>query len=242
LDFLDRWGGLALKKVPITRSITGLNYSFLEWEDSKNFEVPDNIEGLPYEERERFKQLKQRAATEGKITGEQWRAAKNGSNRAFYEEIFELLNESSQEFEKLNRVVGERFQGQKPGMMSLKQALEGIGSIVKKIVEEKRELEPDPVTAVTAAAEPKVEETQADTVYTGSGPIRSRQEAVRLLAEVTAYFRRTEPHSPVSYLLQRAIHWCGLPLEKWLEEVVKDGGVLAQLRETLGIKADAGAR
>jgi type VI secretion system protein ImpA len=54
------------------------------------------------------------------------------------------------------------------------------------------------------------------------------------LAEVADFFRQTEPHSPVSYLVQRAVKWGNMPLESWLQEVVKDESVLSQIRETLG--------
>ena len=50
------------------------------------------------------------------------------------------------------------------------------------------------------------------------------------------FFRRTEPHSPVSYLVQRAVQWGHMPLENWLRDVIKDEAVLANLRDTLGLK------
>jgi type VI secretion system protein ImpA len=69
-----------------------------------------------------------------------------------------------------------------------------------------------------------------------SGTIQTRQEALRRLADIAEYFRLTEPHSPISYLVQRAIKWGNMPLDVWLEDVVKEESVLGQLRETLGIK------
>jgi type VI secretion system protein ImpA len=63
-----------------------------------------------------------------------------------------------------------------------------------------------------------------------------RAAALQQLAEVAAFFRRTEPHSPVSYLVQRAVQWGHMPLENWLRDVIKDEAVLANLRDTLGLK------
>jgi type VI secretion system protein ImpA len=34
--------------------------------------------------------------------------------------------------------------------------------------------------------------------------------------------------------VQRAVKWGGMPLDDWLQEVIKDETVLGQLRETLG--------
>lgn len=63
-----------------------------------------------------------------------------------------------------------------------------------------------------------------------------RPDALRRLAGVAEFFRRTEPHSPVSYLVQRAILWGEMPLESWLEEVINNEDVLGRVRETLGLK------
>jgi len=66
--------------------------------------------------------------------------------------------------------------------------------------------------------------------------VSTKAEALNALTLVAEYFRKTEPHSPVSYLVQRAISWGGMDLNEWLNEVIKDDSTLSQLREGLGIK------
>ena len=61
-----------------------------------------------------------------------------------------------------------------------------------------------------------------------------------MLSQVAEFFRKTEPHSPVSYLVQRAVKWGQMPLDVWLQDVIKDGGVLDGLRETLGLNTPSG--
>lgn len=70
------------------------------------------------------------------------------------------------------------------------------------------------------------------------GPIASRKQAFDRLKEVAEFLRRTEPHSPVSYLVQRAVKWGDMRLEDVLMELVKDDGVRRHLFETLGVKED----
>jgi type VI secretion system protein ImpA len=70
-----------------------------------------------------------------------------------------------------------------------------------------------------------------------SGAVRSRQEALKRLEEVARYFRQTEPHSPVAFLVQRAVKWGNMDLNGWLDDVIKDQAVLSQLRETLGLQS-----
>jgi type VI secretion system protein ImpA len=69
---------------------------------------------------------------------------------------------------------------------------------------------------------------------------QDRADALRRLAAVATYFRNTEPHSPISYLVQRAVRWGEMPLEQWLEDVIHDAGVLSTVRETLGLKESDG--
>jgi type VI secretion system protein ImpA len=67
------------------------------------------------------------------------------------------------------------------------------------------------------------------------GPLQSRAQALAQLREVAVFFRRTEPHSPVAYLADKAARWGDMPLHVWLRSVVKDGAALVLLEEILGV-------
>lgn len=45
-----------------------------------------------------------------------------------------------------------------------------------------------------------------------------------------------EPHSPVSYMLQKTIKWSQMPLHEWLTQVIKDEHPLQMLQDTLGVQ------
>lgn len=72
------------------------------------------------------------------------------------------------------------------------------------------------------------------------GPIRSREQAIRQLQEIGAFFRRTEPHSPVAYLAEKAAKWGTMPLHEWLRTVVKDDSALLRMEELLGVDPNTG--
>ncbi|MBC7455513.1 MAG: type VI secretion system protein TssA [Massilia sp.] len=72
-----------------------------------------------------------------------------------------------------------------------------------------------------------------------SGALQSRAQALAQLRSVAEFFRRTEPHSPVAYLAEKAANWGEQPLHVWLRGVVKDPSVLAQIEEMLGVPASA---
>lgn len=68
------------------------------------------------------------------------------------------------------------------------------------------------------------------------GPVRTREQALGQLRRVAEFFRRTEPHSPVAYLADKAASWGDMPLHVWLRAVIKDPGAIAGVEELLGAK------
>ncbi len=232
LSFMDVRVEIPLKRVRLTKSAGGVDYPYLEWEVSTKFDIPEKLEGLDADALNRASELRAKAEAEGKTTGEDWRKAKNATRRAFYEETYLLINQCWQEFQALDRVMDEKFGKHTPGLGIIKKTLDAIRSLLEKVVKEKRILEPDPVAD---AATGSTDGTGEGSSLASGGPLRSRTDALRQLAEVAQYFQRTEPHSPVAYLVQRAIKWGQMPLEIWLEDVIKDGTVLGHLKETLGL-------
>jgi type VI secretion system protein ImpA len=68
------------------------------------------------------------------------------------------------------------------------------------------------------------------------GAINTRAEAIAQLRAVAEFFRRTEPHSPVSYFADKAANAGEQDLHEWLRSVVKDPGSLSHIEELLGVK------
>ena len=68
------------------------------------------------------------------------------------------------------------------------------------------------------------------------GAIVSRSQAVAQLRSVAQFFRRTEPHSPVSYFADKAADAAEQDLHSWLRSVVKDQASMAHIEELLGVK------
>jgi type VI secretion system protein ImpA len=228
----------SIKEVPITGAHGRENYSYFQWQQSEEFDIPEVLESLDPEAQERIDELKQRAVTEGKVTSEDWRKSKQATRRAFYEVTYTSLNQCWEELQALDREMDEKFGRETPGLGELTKSLDEVRSLVEKLVKEKRILEPDApeIDGVIEEESNGSLENGNNSLSSSTGPVRSRQEAFRRLGEVSEYFRRAEPHSPVSYLIERAVRWGRMPLESWLEDVIKEAGVLDNLRETLGLK------
>jgi type VI secretion system protein ImpA len=236
----------ALRETPVTAG--GLGYA--RWEESNAFNVGPEVESDAADER------RARAAREGKITSEDWLKEKTLTPRSFYETAHATVAECVAEVAALDAVVDELYGRDAPSLTELKKSLEAVGGVVERIMKEKRLSEPWPGDDAAAAAAPAPGEARTHVAGNGdgaaghapapapapaavAGPIGTRQEAVRRLGEVAAYFRQTEPHSPVAYLVERAVKWSEMPLDVWLASVIKDSGVIRELRETLGVEGKA---
>lgn len=240
LAWVDRETAMLIQKAPIT--IDGWGYN--GYLDSKTFDIPVNLEGLPTEEQQKFTALKERVERENRCTAAKWEQAIAKTNRAFCEEVNVAFLECQEEYNKLNEAVEAKFdRNQAPSLPELRKIFEQIRVQHVALLEMKRAEEPDPADEVEG--EEGGEGTGAGRGAAGvSGPIGSRADALKRLTEIAAYFRRTEPHSPVSYLVNRAIQWGNMPLDSWLQDVIKDQNILAQIKQTLGFNtvSDSGGQ
>jgi type VI secretion system protein ImpA len=68
------------------------------------------------------------------------------------------------------------------------------------------------------------------------GAIETRAQAIAQLRAVAQFFRRTEPHSPVSYFAEKAANAGEQDLHTWLRSVIKDESSLSHIEELLGVQ------
>ncbi|HEY1042543.1 MAG TPA: type VI secretion system protein TssA [Telluria sp.] len=131
--------------------------------------------------------------------------------------------------EELERVVDERLGRDGPGLTAAKAAMSA--------------LERD-IVAGARAAGAGVEEEGGTAEAPASQPagfgaaVQSRAQALAQLRAIADFFRRTEPHSPVPYLADKAAEWGAQPLHEWLRSVIKDPASYAHVEELLGVRAE----
>lgn len=240
ISWLDTQCAFAVKKLPITQ---GAGYSYIDWQDAKRFQRPDNYDSLDEDQQERIDGEIARSEKDGVVTAELWKKARTQTRRQFCEETNYAIEECWAAYRDLNRVLEENFdRNQVPSMPELSKSLETVHDQVKKILQEKRLEEPDPSDDVdTEYTNGEVGEDGVPVGGGGGGPISGRADALKKLSEIASFFQRTEPHSPVAYLVQRAVKWGNMPLDSWLRDVIKDDGVLDQIRETLGVGSGYGS-
>lgn len=160
------------------------------------------------------------------------------SSVAFFVNIRDDLTEAVDTYRQLSRKLDELCGTyESPPTSNIINVLEEcLGAVTH--------LGKDKFPVADATVDESEEETPAgDTAQPGAaraakGPIASREQAFKQLLEISDYFRKAEPHSPVSYILQKAVKWGNMPLFELMQELIEDKNALENYRKLTGVKTE----
>ncbi|MDE1150596.1 MAG: type VI secretion system protein TssA [Azospirillaceae bacterium] len=142
-----------------------------------------------------------------------------------------------QAFRDLDRLLTERCGGEAPPTSTIANILEEVEDAVVFLTGLAEE---EAAPAAEAAATPKADAAAEDQGHDGprrpAKGITSREEALSLLDEIGQYFRRTEPHSPLSYTIADLVRRGRMPLPDLLAELLQDAGARNSLLTAAGIR------
>ncbi len=233
LAALDERLAVIVNELPLT---AGAKYSYNQYQEAKQFDIPENLAALEFDQQEKFNALRAQAETERKVTGEDWRKAKTATSYEFIAAHSELIAACWDQMQALDAVMDEKYARATPGLGGLKKSLNEIRTLMEIIGKEKRPLEAGGDNQVSEAGEDGGEGAPSGGggFSISAGSVRSRQDALRQIEKIAEFFRQTEPHSPVSFLLMRAVKWGNMPFELVWADLIKEGVALETMRETLG--------
>jgi type VI secretion system protein ImpA len=184
-----------------------------------------------------------------RVTDEQGRAdliAKNGfsvddiqtavdqSEQSFYVDLRDDVRDALEEYKRISQLLDERcgIHDSPPAsniIGTLSDILGAITHIAKLKLPQATE-QPADDTAHTDDAGPAAPGTP------NVGPVRSRDDAFRQLAQISEFFRQTEPHSPISYVIEKAVRWGNMPLGDLIHELIPDSGSRNTFSSLTGVK------
>lgn len=211
---------VAVKSIGIVPNAGGL----LSWQDYENTKMVD--EAKIQSDQSRYNDL----VEAGYINGAAWKAALDGASTVVLAEALEGIDACAAEVAEIVKICDEKLGEDTPSLYDLETLLGEMGDTFRPLVSVASGAEmPGEEGGVGAAA------TSGGAGPAAGGPLRSRAEALHALEEVAKFFSQTEPHSPISHLIRRAVRWGKMPLEELLQEVVKSPDALTHIWETLGI-------
>ena len=93
----------------------------------------------------------------------------------------------------------------------------------------------DESESVGQDSETGLAQKSTQTVDLAQAQVNNREDAFRMLLKASEFFRKTEPHSPVSYMLKQAVEFGRMDLPTLLEKLINDEDVLKNFSERVGI-------
>ena len=158
----------------------------------------------------------------------------------FFRGLVEDIQQALDEFTSLNVLLEEKCGNQPDGTSAappstairgaLQACLDRVNSLARHL------LHPD-APPVEDDANKLVEVRGDGNVPSAKGKGMTREDAFRALLQVADYFRKTEPHSPVSYALEQAVRWGRMSLPELLTELISDSNAREDLFRRAGIPA-----
>jgi type VI secretion system protein ImpA len=161
----------------------------------------------------------------------------------FLDDLMDDLHAALAECQSLEALFDEKCGEHAPSLRQVALILESIRGILHTHLSQ-REREkpaeaPPPVADVEAAPAESIEHLSEEHIPApkekGTGPIRSRADAYRMLQEAADYLAIIEPHSPTPYLVRRAINWGDMKLGQLLTELVQNRQDLDEILRLLQI-------
>lgn len=228
----------AIRTVPIIQQPGGISYSCYDY-DKGHDDVERLKAAVQAAKSEEQRGYAQSALEETRKLGEKIDQAVTAVPLSHFLALRDLVCQAWDAFQELDRSAAERYGVEGFTLGKVKAVLESCRDLLDALVRKKG--------GVGLRAEAVDERKQKEQVVMTtlvediaiSGELRTREEALKQLERVADFFRRTEPHSPVSYLVQRAARWGQMPLEEWLQEVIKNTDVLSEVKETLGLTKES---
>jgi type VI secretion system protein ImpA len=237
---LERLLTQAIDASPMTAKVDGESHAFWEW---KQVQVLfSNASRAKPEEKDAIlaEANTKKEAIEKAIVKTTWEFYDDGILQPLIrsQEILGELRETADRLFAAEPTFGE-MEDQVTGFSDLRKELDAVRMRVEGILDEKPAPPGKGRNAAPAAVAADASADASAAPRQGGGSMsedpENRADALRRLASIARFFQRTEPHSPVAYLVQRAVRWGEMPLENWLDEVIADHTVLNALRETLGL-------
>lgn len=145
------------------------------------------------------------------------------------------LTQCFEDLTQLTQALGSKMGPASPGLTGVRQALDDCRILVRQILKIKNP---------GGDGTPEGEHAEAGGAAVAGGPARpasSRAEAYRQLSQAAAVLQQLEPHSPIPYLIQRAVELGALPFPLLIKALIREQNVLAELSREFGLKDQAEA-
>lgn len=227
LAWFATYGARALQAMPLNDDAQA-PLTLAGWIDSRE------VDNLGRQNAEAY----QAALDEGRINGEAYDTRLLATSDQTIRDRLDQVQAARDAFTRFGTTSDGRMGRDAPSLAAIDDALKKIQQVYSRVATAKGlggAAVVDDAGEVAPAGGQAVVGGGGVALDLGAGSLASKEAALRAITEIAGFFRRTEPHNPVAYLLDRAVYWANMPLEQWLAEVVRDESTLSSIRERVGL-------
>lgn len=211
-----------IERVEITASPSTGKFAYFQYRDARN------VAALPPDQQERkFEQ--------GSISVDTFERAVAETPADFYQNLLDDVHACVDEFYKLTEFLDDKCGSQTPPTTNIRNALQELQEAIERIAKEKIFVPSDEGAADGGAGTTAAADGGSTGPGVAVGSIRTREDALRTLSLAAEFFRRTEPHTPLSFALDQVVRWGRMPLPALLSELIPDTTARDQLFRMVGI-------
>ncbi|MBU2870483.1 type VI secretion system protein TssA [Colwellia sp. E2M01] len=156
---------------------------------------------------------------------------------SFFIQLNKDIDDSILAFNRLSEVMDVAMGGDPQPTSYISAAIQACSICVKQLAENvlKKSAEEE---YVEEAEDTDNEMEKSESNLGINQQINSREKAIQNLDVIAAYFRKTEPHSPMSYAIEQVIRWSELSLPELLQELIQDGDARNGFFKLSGIRTE----
>lgn len=146
-----------------------------------------------------------------------------------------LLESSRHQLDELTGLLNQRLGELAPGLLQLRKAIDDCRGLLTLILQRKGTSLGEAESKPTEAGNANAPLTPAVTAAQTSASVANRDFLYQQIADIAAHLERLEPHSPVPYLLRRAVAVGKLPFPEMIKNFVRDRNVLEEMARELAL-------
>ncbi|MBL8733422.1 MAG: type VI secretion system protein TssA [Planctomycetes bacterium] len=191
--------------------------TLLDYEDARRMEDAQRTNLVQFEEMRKA----------GRTTPEQWATALAATPPAAIEAVAAGVARCVQALDRLEALANERLGDEAPSFRGLRELFDKLAAL---------RAGGGPAAAAAPVAD-RHEAAAGSVAAAAPGALRSRHDATMALQQVARFLRANEPHSPVSFLVERCVRWLNMSFEEVMQDLVESNDTMSLVRKTLGITA-----